>query len=87
MEKSLVSQSQTMPDNEFTRFQAYLIMRNVSMPMALTQTKTGIKIIFRFSNTNVEFNSTDISTMYKHSIQITEEMYDIYNTEPLREYL
>lgn len=86
MEKLHLSQLQIMRDKEFNRLQIYLKMRNIKMPMIVLRTTNGIKINFLFDNTHIDFKTTNIKTAYEDSVQFTEEMYDEFNTPPIRQY-
>jgi len=61
-------------------------MRNIKMPILARKTSNSIILEIIFINTNMEFKVTNIKTAYTDSIKFIEEMYDEFNTTPLRQY-
>ena len=58
----------------------YTTMRNIKVPLQITlneQTHT-LKIIALFVNTDIQFNTTTMSSMYEDAMSFIEEMNDQY---------
>lgn len=68
------------------KLKIYLKMRNIKVPTNLTPYKHGIKILFGFNNTTLEFTVTNKSRAYSDAVQYIEEMNDEFNTHPYKEY-
>jgi len=86
MEKYPQFQHQITLDDELKRIEVYIKMRNIRMPILARKTSNSIILEIIFINTNMEFKVTNIKTAYTESIKFIEEMYDEFNTTPLRQY-
>ena len=86
MEKYPRFQHQITLDSELKRIEVYIKMRNIRMPILARKTSNSIILEIIFININMKFKVTNIKTAYTDSIKFIEEMYDEFNTTPLRQY-